>query len=429
MTENALAQPYRPIRRVAPPDVPLPGVLATCAGDTVLLVESDVVPEALWRPDEPAHVWAPIDVARRGNAQAAVFPWCTATLDGYLRRRADAPIDGGEAVTLLVSLIRGYREAAADEAATGRWWVTGEGRPMFVPGEGSRLAPATLDAAEAVAGALADRAVSRLVAELPQVLAPPLNPGALDRSEQALFEAYAPKPLSELPDDTGAAVTLPDVRAQVAVPRTRAGDARGGRRRGDSHAGADGTLVSRALAALDAATTRIRTPSDEGRGDRSAGAAPARGSAAQGSRRRVGLVALSAAAAVIALGVMWPRGEPGQAAGDSGAAGAGSASVPASSESAPPRDTQSADERSSADPVVAARWLIAAAATCGDCGELAVSPAAAQAASELGEPTLVEDYGGIAVVRAAAASGGERFLVLERRDGQWWIREVSAPPG
>src|SRR5690606_33460642 len=108
--ERPLTGAYRLLRRVGPPDSPIAGWLARCAGGrTVLLAEPEALPgDHPLAGAEGAHVLTPRDLVRTRDGVGVEFDWCVDRLDRVLSRRADAeaPLTAGETVTLVVSLRR-----------------------------------------------------------------------------------------------------------------------------------------------------------------------------------------------------------------------------------------------------------------------------------------------------------------------------------
>lgn len=458
MDENTLESPYRPIRRVAPPDAPLPGVLAACGDETVLLVDIASVPTMLWRADSAQHVWAPREVARRRDGHDVVFDWCAQTLVGVLTSRADGGLDAGEAVTVGVSLLRGHDETMRGDpsARSGRWWLTDQGRPVFVPGDGSGVAMMTAEAARLAARACADTAVARLLTGIVDACAPDARPDMAADLEERLFEAASPTPVRAAAD---APVRIADLPPAVVPPirhRSRderptvdgalrgvlAGVARAGRERitdlRDHVRRRDGR--TRTTRAGVEAATRARAASGRAESAESAGAAT------RLRRLRPLLLGITVAAVIVTVGLLWTDGEDASTAvGRSGLAGtdgrdsgqpaatsaplAGQPSTPASDGEAgePPSDAITGS-----DPLTAGTALVANAASCvasdQSCPDVAASPALLVEAATITIAELTDDYGGVAVLRGTAEDG-DRYIVLEQRDGRWRIRDVLKRDG
>jgi len=376
---DPLAAPLpTPLRRLEPPQAPWPAQLVAGGGSPSLLVDTEHLPTAAYGGDAE-HVLRPVEVFRTGTGHLALLPTVT-------RRLVAAPVGGpGAAVTLAVSIVRGLDEAAAD--LTGEWWCTGDDRPVFVPTTDGRpirqASAALLRAAEA-------GTVQPLLDELADELDDP-DPPPLDGWEERLFAVAPPAPLSQpMP-------TRRDRRPAGRGPRPR--------------------------------TTGVReTLSDAGMRVWRAARRP------RGGRRSTLLAAAAAAAVVLVVGLSWPSGEA-----EGGTAPPGSADATAST--APSVDAvaggHTADEPAvpaspADDPVTAAAELMERLRGCGDdqgcrAGALENPAKELPPGPALDEPdaalSLLDDLGGIAVVRADGRQGAQIVLIVAG-DGTWLVRDV-----
>ncbi len=116
-------------------------------------------------------------------------------LDDYLRRRrrSGLPLTPGEAVTLAVELVRGYRRAEENRAQGSAWALTARGCPVLVDEiEGDDPRGATTAALSQLAGMLDEDGRERVEGVRDALFAVPPTPGELERR---LFEWAAPMPL------------------------------------------------------------------------------------------------------------------------------------------------------------------------------------------------------------------------------------------
>jgi len=458
----------RALRRVEPPRSPWPGTVARDgAGRTVMLV--DAAAAALgpaWAAEPDGHVAAPLDLERRDGGHELVLPYCAQTLVAYLSaRRAASPLTAGEAVTVIVSLLRGLRQREALGVRGGGWWLTEEGRPVLVPHEGTDDTREVLDALAPGLPAGLDAVVAELRSE---VAAGPPRTG--EHRERAVFACGAPEPLAP-PSRT------PSGPAALGPPP---GPPSGDDRRASWYDGlVDGDLADlvsrvttatwRRLSGRDAGERRAsRPPRRRGRGE----AEPERrGDGDSERRRRSGrrrrlLVAAVLGAAALGIGLLWPSGEePRTAAGGAplgmspsqdeppgrpGEPGPGSG---APDRPAAPDDTNGSDNTNGSDgsgppgPASDGRTgdasiadtaaaLLRALAACADdaasCVDAAEDPARALgAALPDGTPrvALLDEFGDVAALRADYDAGA-RLVVIARDDGRWRIRDIHTvdPP-
>ena len=418
--DQPLTDAYRLLRRVGPPDAPLDGWLARCAdGRTVLLAAADALNgQDLLSFDAGAHVLGPRDVVRMGEGVRFEFDWCVDRLDRVLSRRADvgAALTAGETVTLAVSLRRGLAELSVARPARdapwprGRWWLTDATRPVFArDGSGSPADAATREALEAAAGSCADSRVRGLIARW---LASTADGALTDASIEAyLFAIAEPAP----------------IRAEVFAPaRSRSLDAAArlteivpaeSHRRGlaaalERHIDTD--ISAMASDAMHSVLQRLR-----GRG-----------------RPRPWLMAAGVAAAVLVIGVLWPTGEnPPAQADERGPASTTAPASPASSASPAPSASSTpvapaADLESVVTALLDARTACSEEPAC--LGEVVEDPGSefAQGAIDLDAAqrtiTLLDDFGGVAVLRVDAAEPPTtaQLVVIVESDGRWRLRDV-----
>lgn len=116
-------------------------------------------------------------------------------LDDYLRRRrrSGLPLTPGEAVTLAVELVRGYRRAEENHAQGSAWALTARGCPVLVDEiDGDDPRGATTAALSQLAGMLDDDGRERVDGVRDALFPVPPPPGELERR---LFAWADPMPL------------------------------------------------------------------------------------------------------------------------------------------------------------------------------------------------------------------------------------------
>ncbi len=415
---DALRTPYRPVRPVgAPDDGPWPGLLVSLAsGERRVLVDATVLGDDWrgWDASPHDHVLAPLDIVRRSDGHDVALPVCTERIADLLARRAahGPRLTPGEAVTLGVSLLRGCAELRDRAGVAGDWWLTETGRPVFATDASSRTARET--SAALLAGlATTARADGWSDAEA-AILAERPSAAEFERAEALLFEIAEPLPITTASSGPRSArelsrAELTDVDRAVAEERPRPWD---GVLR---HVDADlADLVSRATTRLWRRATATRAP----------------------SRRAPWLIAGAAATVVLGAGLLWPSD------GDDAA----TAEVPVATPSASAIEataTPSAEPKPAPTPSGAAPDLIAVAADLLDrrraCeGDLeclrpvVLDPESSWPAGPIDAPgdqrsiVLLDDFGGVAVLRVDAEPAGaaSQLVVIERRDGEWLLRDV-----
>lgn len=445
--DDRLMAAYRPLRTVSGGDEsPWPGTLVRAAsGDTRVLVDSrhfgDEWPG--WSADPDGHILGALDLVRRAEGHDVVVPVCVERADAFVRRReaSGAPLSLGETVTLAVSIVRGFAELVPVRATAGRWWVTDAGRPLFACGvAGGPVAEACAELLRALeapgAAAALDEAVRAMLADRP-------SRHELDAAEQRLFALADPEPLAltVFGPRRARAATVTDAPADAPWTRRRPGAPSSD----DEPRGLLATIARHVDADLGDAASRVAT--DAWRRLRTAGS---------GSRPKPWLLAAGLAIAIVTGGFVWPAG----------ADDAGVSEVPApsaaseSAEDAPPRDvTQegatdsgaanenaaSAEESTDATPtpdqtptdlVTIADELLSARSACDgdpDClprvvedPSAAFPPGAVDLPSDARSLSLVDEFGGVAVLRVERldAASAAQLVVLVRGGEGWLLRDV-----
>jgi hypothetical protein len=428
--EVRLQEGYRVIRQmVGEADSPWPGVLV-CAptGEIVVAVDSDLLGDRWWgwAADPKGHVLAPVDILRRTSGHDVLLPVCTERLAEFLDRRGGSDLTAGEAVTVAVSLLRGLGElqTGADDAC-GVWWLTEAGRPVVATdtSDGSILEH-TIDLLRRIA--LDVPALADAVTDVVEAMADSRRGRVLERAEAEIFAVAEPTALatttfgpkrvrgrSPLQDDTVIGDSEPPRRSwPIALSR---------------HLDAEwADVLSRTTTGVWRA---LRTP--------------------RAGRRRPWLVAGGLACAIVAGGLLWPTGDGGPATARTSQPATDPAVAPSSSAiPASPGDTASA-AASGSEPVEAphgsdqpadltsltaallsARTACAGQSTCLD-GVLETEdarypPGVVDVPEEGRSLTLLDDFGGAAVLRVEPISGegAPQLVVIVQVDGRWLLRDV-----
>jgi len=396
--------------------------------------------DALWWFSGAEHVAGVRDMVRTREGQAALLPWCADALDVVLARRtaAERPLVTGEVVTLVGSLLRGVIEVGGYEVR-GRWWLDDEARPLFVPGEGSSCASASVEIIERLRQDCSDRSLERLLRRISDAAADHrVVARSLDEWERELTELAAPRPIDVAVYAPELVRELPVHRAHLPLDADRIQDRispherlRAVRRR-----------VSEGLRAVRTRITPART-GEEHPGER----------AAHTPRKRMLLVGVAVAGLVLAGGLLWPTaGEDSSATDavvvrtdrDASAAHAVASDSPVdieetSAAEAAPGDassgtTESAHIDGSIEGTVAD--LLTTIGAChadedAECADAVVGGAGSSIMERIGpagvtrNPSLIEDYGDIAVLRLGrTAERGEQMIVVVRQDDEWLVRDV-----
>jgi len=422
-----------PLRQLTSSDAPYPGHLIS--GDPPLVWTDARLWQdgTAWRADPDGHVLAPVDAGTRAGSMGVLVPHCPHRLGDLLGGRAG--LTDGEIVTVAVSLLRGGADADRLGIEHGRWWVTTEGRPVLAA-VGERPWRADLPA---LFGTLRRECTPGMLPALDaacDILADPIRlRRERDGAEEGLFAVAAALPLAVEPAAARVRVP-PDPREDEAIREAVARTRRAGEERpGVLHGALRGVLDADVLA-------RVR---EAGRGV--AGALRRRRSGGRRGGRRVPLLVGGAVgAAVLAVGLLWPDDRQEPAAGvtpgvtpaapktDSGAVrppGAQASEVPASEVGEPSSRDADGDDAAVLSATGAAlldRLAACAALGCpGDVVEDAARPIPPGAASETGADrtvSLVDDYGGVAVLRVEAAGSDPQLAVIVRTNDSWLVRDV-----
>lgn len=423
--DDSLRAPYRPVRPIgAPQDGPWPGML-TClpSGERRLFVDAAVVGADWlgWTAARDGHVLAPIDVVRRHDGHDVVLPLCTERVSDHLaRRRGPAALAPGEAVTLGVSILRGCGELLDEPSATGEWWLTDDGRPVFATDaatrglfDGAAALLAELSAAAPHTDAWSD-AIDAIATEHP-------TPTLLERAEHGLFAVAAALPVNS------PATAVRGAREVTATPAGSTTAAEEPAPRSPLWAAlarhVDGDVADLVSRATTAVWRRARAP--------------------RPGRRAPWLVGGAVAGVVLCAGFLWPTGDgdpaSADAAGDRSLAGQVTATptaTPAPSPSADPDDGQAAASTAPVDLVSVTGTLLDARRACGgdgDClGGVQQDPQARFDGGPIDLPAderkavLLDDFGGVAVLRIDSVAEGavSQLVVIARTDDEWLLRDV-----
>lgn len=428
---SALAGSPDVLRRLRADEYPYPGLL--CAGEpAVVLVDDTDLPEVVWRAEADGHLLSPLDAVRVAGGTAALLPSCRGRLGAH-----DAPTPG-RAVTVAVSVIRGAQAATGLGVDDGSWWVDAAGRPVLALGAGGLWRAEAADLLSAVAaatGGVAARAVDEVARGIGDSAAVRRH---ADAWEDALFAAAEPEPLAGPATDPVLGADTAPMRATalrrgapepipVAVPVwARLVDGDLARRTGDA--------VAATWAGVRGVAHRMRPRSAAPLGGTRENEVPHR-------RRGPVLVAVAVVGVVAALGLLWPepRPAPAPSAEVTGAAIAtAEASDPATAASAP---ADASEAGPSAIPEEAsalergAREALASLAACvagdqGACASAREDPSQAvpdglvAATGVRPDISLLDEYGGVAVIRADAPGYTSQAVVLVQADEKWLVREV-----
>lgn len=375
-----------------------------------------------WQASPDSHVLAPLDAGFDEQGACVYIPHCPSRLLAALETRST--LEAGEAVTVVVSVLRGAAEAHALGARTGGWWVTAEGRPVVAT---TGDAPWQEEAVE----------ILKRVAGLSTVLAPDLlarattaiiDPRRLRRDipslENSLFAAAEPLALTAPP-------SRPRLRATTPLPVDVDGGAREGfvidlvRRYVD---GMWGERIADAWSSLRERGSRMMSGGRRGSGR----AAPTT------DRRRLPrpvMLGCAAAAIVLTVGLSWPdeHHDDAAAAREQPATGAPSPSAVAVAPSATPRPTPPPRSPSGDDALmIAARKVLDDLARClpSGCGEDVVEQPGrsfprgpATRADTERRVEIVDDYGGVAAVRVTS-NRRTQIAVIVVSEEKWLVRDI-----
>lgn len=460
---------HRLIRAVGSAEGPFSGALVGHDDGVAVCIDvADLVDWRGWAHSGDEHVCGVLDVRRRADGHDALLPWCTQQVEKFLGRRrgADEPLSAGELGTLVVSLLRGIRElgdSASDNC--GQWWLTGDGRPLFVIGDGGSARAHTAGLIGRIGDHTSDRPTMRVLEEIASALRERRHHVDDDaRWEQALLTIAAPRALRL---DVFAPERVADLASRRSARATPDAASRVRMRRSVERAEPDSfwAALRAAPAAVVARVVALRDRSERARGERvrrergpdgRTRAAAAKAGSARGaprrSHRRPLILAGSLVAVILAVGLLWPQGDdadPAEAAqltipasethdqetvGDAGAVedpGEKPVETPAPAETTPP-----AEDGLSAVPAlldVIAECTEAAAPDCPAAlvdGLVAPDSGLATRGAQASVATLVDDYGDVAVIKLVSAdddsgeSSTAQMLVLERREEKWLVRDV-----
>lgn len=318
---------HRVIRVLDPSEGPFAGALVT-DGDRVAVCRDA---EGLtgwegWRFAGSEHVAGPTDLVRRTDGHDVLLPWCTERVTGFIARRESAGerLSAGECSTLLVSLLRALSELgseARDAELRGVWWLTDDGRPVFVIGDGERARDGVTRLIAQLAETNEDRLLGRLFTAVEVGVAksieqqPRVPQLLLEKWEGELLEIAAPRALRRdlpAPERGPTAIRVREIPDASRPPtrRAMAGDTatRGASGRFSRPIGAvRGLLASASGRAIARFGGRGGTRS---KGIQAAARRSERDvSRPRASRKRAVLVATAAAAVVLTVGVLWPSGD------------------------------------------------------------------------------------------------------------------------
>ena len=438
---------HRLIRSVDEKDGPFAGALVTYEDSVAVCVSADQLADwPGWAYSDAEHVCGVLDVRRRPDGQDALLPWCTCRVEAFLGRRqtADAPLHAGELGTLVVSVVRGVRELGEqDSEITGDWWLTGDGRPLFVHGEGGAARARTASLVERSAQHTSDRATIRILHDVVAALRRPRHHIEEEqRWEQELFAIAAPRALRLdvfAPERVGAVSAQ---RMTTHVPAAAEGRATRRQMRADTRTDRFHRLTALTRDRAEGLIARLPRRKDSAT---KAATAEQRG---KPSRRRSILFAGSLGATVLIIGLMWPsNGTEDDAEASSGfsrvaesvheetAQEAATSSEAAEGDGAEATTQEAAQE--DVEVMAALPSVLGALQKCVDDGDATCSGAVTEGAGipseglviigpDASSAVLVEDYGDVAVVRLtpAASAGVEQMLVLERQNELWLLRDV-----
>lgn len=448
---------HRLIRAVDGKEGPFAGTLVAFDDGVAVCVDVQELREwPGWAFSGSEHVCGVLDIRRRTSGHDALLPWCTQRVEAFLGRRdaSDSPLVPGELGTLVASLLRGVRELGAHADVLGDWWLTGEGRPLFVHGEGGSARARTAALIERMGRQQTDRATARVLEEAASALHQPRHRADDDRRwEEHLFARAAPRALQlevfapERVSDIAPRLIAADVAAYDAESTRRRRPA-GDRRSTDKKRERTAAAPADALRAL-AVNAREHLDRLRERQAMSRRAQPGvvKSQKPKRSRRRSVLVAGALGAAVLIVGLLWPS-DGGDAPAEASAekvqvladseGGSDDGETPAASSTITPLPTPSETSSSDAGTALdAVPGLLDAISTCiqdavENCtmavAEGARTPAdgVASLGSSASTATMVDDYGDVAVIRLTPTTAeiAEQMIVLEHRNDIWRVRDV-----
>lgn len=472
---------HRLIRTIDGKEGPFAGSLITYEEGVAVCVSVEQLTQwPGWAFSDAEHVCGVLDIRRRADGQDALLPWCTGRIEAFLGRRqiADAPLTPGELGTLVASVLRGVRELGTEESdVTGDWWLTGDGRPIFVHGEGGTARARTASLVERSAQHTSDRATIRVLDDVAAALRQPRHHVEDERRwEEELFAIAAPRALrlDVFAPERAGEISAQRMTSAPPAPRTRRATRRQGREvtPSDRWRRLVAAVYERVTDVIARLPRLMRVPTG---GSTTARSTTERSTTARSttahhtkpSRRRALLLAGSLGAAVLIIGLMWPTGGSGDDAEAAARAGEidPSAQVekqqvekqgaettqdetakdetaqepPGASEPAPnPTDSSETESRpEDADVLTALPSVLAALRDCVEEGDTACAGSVTEGArmptegvvlrgADASTAVLVEDYGDVAVVRLSPADAAdvEQMLVMERQNDRWLLRDV-----
>ena len=430
-SDDLLDSAYRVVRRLTPPEAPYPGLLARDGDDAVVLVDPSLLPQVSRRRSRGAHVLEPVDVARVGNEPRLVLPWCVDSLPRMLAWRRAEGIEDGEAVTIAISLYRGFaalQPERDDVEACGSWWVTDTGRPVFALGgdDARPIGESTREAWSALAAATTGVQVRAC-----------LQRNSIDdlATPAALFAVADPMPVTMMTASPRRISSSPSRRNQDPVDeaeRTGLFATVLGRAVGRF---VDPEWGTRAAGALHAVSRRIQGPRSK---SAVATSSAADSLPAKRGRHRAVLLGGLVASTVLAVGLLWPSDTPNAEADAASHATPSPTPTPTQSETALSATQPTALPTSSPEEDDPTTELTSLLARAGQCEDLSACPDVFEndggATLEVKLPiapasvTLLDDLGGVAVFRVGvvgdAADAGSLVVILVDVDGAWRIRDA-----
>ncbi|MDQ1122177.1 hypothetical protein [Microbacterium trichothecenolyticum] len=311
-------------------------------------------------------------------------------LDAYVRRRARSALalSDGEATTAAVGLLRGCR-GAGDQTRTVCWWLTAEGRPTMIDDEdGSDPLTATAECLQALTHLITAPA-TRALFDVARASILERRTDVSEDVEKRLFRHAPPRPLVLGP--------LAPVVEPVPTATT-------------PHAPGEGLLALVDADLSDAIRSAARDLRDRLRASRAL---------------RLTLSALGGTAVAVVAVLAFSAPESGSSSASSVVESDAIASPVASTVETEPRVPLSDDV------VEAARALLARASSC------AVGEHCSSDVWEDGEQTgdalipvdeatrieLIDDFGGVTVVRVGDPGTGQ-YVTLVSRNDRWLVRAV-----
>ncbi|SDQ16104.1 hypothetical protein [Microbacterium sp. cf332] len=450
------------LRTVGPPEAPFAGELVPGPSARSYRVVADDLPPGVWRADPDGHLLAATDLDRVDGRTIVALPRLTARLCGG---EAALDLSPGQAVTLAVSALRGCVEAADAQWGEGEWWLTTAGRPVLVPVGDRSWGRSTIRLLERIPDtAIAPDLRALAVAAVDDTATLPF---AVPTLEDELFAVATPAPLdSASPTPTGRGTrTAVQPAGEDDAARGAVADAA----RTAVHGLVDADILarvtaglartrpmaSRAFAAVAAHVVRRR----ERRAPDRAPAPATRSSVDRSSshpRRRLIVVAGSALAVTLGLGLLWPDGAPAPSPSATGGrviagtpraddAGGGDeldrgerAETPVEvGDTVSHDDPEMMSDADESDGSRADRHLLDELASClssteGACRAAVLErpdaplPKGAATVAASREVTLVDDLGGVRVVRVSDSAGryADQIVVIVAHDDERLVRDV-----